>query len=471
MQQCSIGILAKYLQLHKESIITDNRFFTIIEFNTFEDFNELLPDEIIEMEFIDYSMTYKHDNTIRKESYHEDIAVYQSFENTMGIIRVTLNKVKMIDVYANRKENVYFYLNFNNFVADYHLIDNINQEYKFNLLVLDDIPLIENQFLIVTSLNKIHECVSTLLEGKSSGLINEINVTFDNARVEKYFDLPHFWSFSSDEKFLLPLKYRAITTFINLISNKLIRKNEYEEVFLIKGHHSLEFKTPVNSDLHSSTQQIVQSNIFCEIINFTLDEKRHLDKLLITRNVLTTYLDNTSSLNVLNEQIDKIYSTIKHHFELYIRNEVKIFIDQKNQLLKETLDITKQISKNTAELSNNIRTIIFTFIISIIAVLIPNVLKVKFSSDLVYTFVILYLFFLFVNLYLGVKIKRQHINTLSNLKNYIEFSSMQSNTGLDYKNLYEKFLKNEEENFLSIYDFYRVLLYVVSLVGIALLLN
>ncbi|ARF12972.1 hypothetical protein [Sporosarcina ureae] len=462
--------LYKYLQLHFDYIVLDKYNIMTLQFNTLERYSELLPEEIIDKEYFEYKISYLSDDSIRKESFKEDTAIYSDFDLTKGQIKININKKIMMNYFLQDNKNNLFYKNTNSFLDDIESAKHIvNQEEKVNLIILDN-AYHENSFITINCLSNLINLKKILIKPNKTKLVTTANNIFDNIEVSTYFDLPHFWDFSSNDSVLFPIKLKTLEVFLKMIGNKLILKNEKEEIYLIKGHHNLEFnKLKDTRKLESITQ--IHSGVFCNIVDFVLDDKRHLDKLLITRNVATTYLNNNSSLADLNEYIEKMYSTIKHHFELYIQNEVKIFIDQKNQLLKETLEVTKQIAKNTSDLSSNTRTLISTFIVSVFVVLIPSVLKIKFNSELLYFFILSYVIFLLANLYLGTKIKKQHENSLINLQRYIQFSSVQSDTGLDYKNLYNSFLKKEESNFLSIYNFYKSILIFLLLTGITIIFS
>src|SRR5699024_11502661 len=121
---------------------------------------------------------------------------------------------------------------------------------------------------------------------------------YEYKNIYSYHQIPHFWDFDSNNLELLPCKQKCVSTFLDLISNKVIEEGKE---YIIKGYHNLTFKLNFKEE-----KTKIITKIYTRLIDFTIDTDRHFDKLLILRNVITTYINDYSDFTHLNNQGEKI---------------------------------------------------------------------------------------------------------------------------------------------------------------------
>lgn len=462
-----LDFLIHYLQLYKEDIIFDNQKDLIIEFKDLNEINKKLPSELIGLEFFDYTITYYVESFNSLEEFQEEIQVsYQGmvdFEE--GKIRVVINK-KLLKNYFNQNlpVNTEVFYNLENFIANIKSIENSSNEStnKKIIFVIEKLNerFYENEYLIIVNLIELsHQDMKPILQ-ESIEKFKTIQEIYDYKDVNHYQQVPYFWHFSNQSGDLKPLKKECVKTFFYLISNKV---KDGSEIYIIKGHHNLEFKLHINS-------YDFDTNPFLRILNFTLDKEKHYDKLLIIRNVFTTYVNNFSSFSQVSQQINEIVATIEHHYELYIQNEMKIFIEQKNQVLNETLSLAKQVSNLTVEIGSNLRNLLLTLFAAIVVSVIPQYTENSNNENIILLLTFSYLLYLIFNFYISFKIKSQLDNYLENFKNYTRYISSQSLAGLDYQSLKNSFINKEEVDFYDILMIYRLVIYALIIISICLIL-
>lgn len=457
----SITYLTEYLRLHSNKITLENHTHFILEFGDLTDLYSKLPSALLNSTFYTYTINYFADTFSDLQRFQEEIA--SIYDNTIdydkGTIRITIEKAKVISLFNNNLQNTFIYSTVANFVKHFFIRRNmvlLDPNYITNIFILENIQnkTFKNKYLSISNLNDLPTKIQDNLKQIDLDLFESIRNNYDTKEITQFYHIPHFWDFQYSEDFLYQCKIKCLETFFNLISNK---EKVAGKKYLIKGHHNLEFT--INYD-----QVEINTKSFVELINFTLDKERHYDKLLIVRNVLTTYLNNYSTISQLNQQIDEVYATSQHHFELYIQNEMKIFIEQKNQVLNETLAVAKNVSQLTVEITNNFKNLLITLFAGIIVSVIPFVIENNSEKLLLNILAATYLIYLIVNYYISYKINVQLSNFLDNFKTYTIYISSQSLNGLDYATLKEKFILNEEQNFRNGLGVYRGLIILLAIV-------
>lgn len=464
MSMVIIEKFTQYLQLFKENIVHDNAKEFILEYGDLEEIDKKLPDLLIDKGFLKYTITYYSTPFQSLFEFKSEIEnVYKgNLDANEGKVRIVITKEKLVSYFNENISNAFIFFSCENYIANGLLTSIGNNEYKNVLFLIGDFDanLYENPYLIVTGLNNIVNQESKLIETTDKDLFKILSIVYDTKDINNYYQIPHYWHFTEVNSLLIPFYKKCVESFFYLISNKI---KFPDNIYLIKGHHNLEIKlTFEDIKLNTTT--------FINIINFTLDEKRHYDKLLIIRNVLTTYLNNFSTITQLNQQIDEVFSTAQHHFELYVQNEIKIFIEQKNQVLNETISVTKQVSQLTADIGNNLRNLLLTLFAAIVISVIPQIVDNNSNRIVIIFLISSYLAYLGFSFYISYKIKNQLDNYLEIFKNYTIYVSSQSLRGLDYQSLKNKFILKEEKNFLNLLRVYRVTIFVLIVFSLTMLL-
>ena len=436
-----LNILIEYIQLFSSSIKNEDQRFLTFEFDNLSNLHQKLPETIIEHDFFSYTITHYVEIFKTLSAFLENIETVQggTLIETEGKINIKIDKRKLLISLNQNIKNGFIFIDFDNFIKYHSVISPVigtEQPFKSHIFIMNfNDQYFENEYLVINDFKNIQS-----QESKSINNVDKfklIQSLYDVKDISKLSDIPYFYHFECDHEILNPLKDLALDSFLNLVSNK---KRLGTNVYSIKGHHNLEVR--LDTEIININTQLIT-----EILDFTLDNERHYDKLLILRNVLTTYLTNFSNKTQINQQLENIKATSQHHFELYIQNEIKIFIEQKNQVLNETLTLAKQVSTLTNEVTTNLRTVLLTLFAGIIASIIPQISE-NVSNKLITIFLLLsYIIYLIVNLFNIKFIRNQLNNSIENFKNYTIYITSQSLQGLDFATLKEQFINKEEENF------------------------
>lgn len=460
--QNHMNLIIPYIQEHHDCIIHDLSDFIQIKFKDLSEIDSKLPKFLDDFAYVSltisyYSQTFKSIHSFDKELLE---TFSNQIDSSAGIITVTIDKKKLIKSINCSLENTYVYMNMDNFSQDIINVKFENNKCKLNLFLIEKgFNKLDNNFICIQDIDCLDQSMlNTNIDDESICTYNLLKEIYLSKTVDCYTKIPHFWSFGELKDNLKTCKKNCTLSFFNLISNKTLSQNKK---YLIKGHHNLTLNIILEDDFNISTQQLV------ELIDFTLDADRYFDKILILRNVITRYLNNHSGIKHFSKQLDHIIDTANHDFELYIQNEIKVFIDQKNHLLNETLDVTKGVSKQTQSASENIRSLTLTLLGAIIAGSVSTIADLPNNILFLSLFVIVIIFYLSINLFISNNIKKQHENNLNALKNYVETISNTSLKGLDYNSLKIKFIDPEESSLfttLLIYNIICLLLIFLSLV-------
>lgn len=303
------------------------------------------------------------------------------------------------------------------FSNDYFVIENISAK-PYDEMASTDYPIAE-------SVRNEFEVKKNFLEGKNSFSPNRT---------------PYFWSISqNNNEEILKKKffYLGLLSFFNIISDKIISDN----IFLIRGNYNLEFTIDKNiNDLNF--------NDLFNILDFVSDEKSE-DKILILRNVLTTYLTKNSNSNNFCSQLDGINSSLRHHYSMFIQEELKIFLEQKQQVITEANNLARTVSNYTSSVTTNLKTNIFSFILALITGSIPDLVE-KVDSNfvlLIIAFLMLgYLIISIFNLYSQESLVNSAINSFENSLKYIASNSIE---GLKFEELEKNFFSQERKIFIN----------------------
>lgn len=154
-------------------------------------------------------------------------------------------------------------------------------------------------------------------------------------------------------------KILIIFSLISIFDISAIKENNIELSLCGKAvqNFNLDYKLINTDELH----------VYYEIFQWIYEKENILDKLLICKNVLLVNLYRKIKLDIPSN----LLSTIKSNFKIYIQDNYEKYVSSKTTAITTLLDIQKQIS----ELSNNVTdnfikniTIICTFIFTIVIV-------------------------------------------------------------------------------------------------------
>lgn len=442
----ALNEITTYLRLLQEHLTIDDLDYFCYEYNIIKedcDIYKILNCEYSNLPFLDYYIQYFGTPYESVENFKEDL--HYSFKDVLNKenlkIKITINKEEFIKYYNTDQLNFFIFSTINQFVNNFSKDPktnfnklNLNKKVKIFILDFDINQQLSNNYMTILSISKIDITNSEEISSSAIEKYNRIQNNFDYKKIDFYTDIPHFWDINYEDSTLLE---QSILTFFSLISNK---KLEDPNTFLIRGYHNLEFTI-------DSKFQTVNTKILINLIDFTLDSEKHHDKILILRSVITTYLNNFSTTEHFCTQLNSIYDSTKYQFSMYVQNEVKIFIEQKNQVLNETHNLARQISTLTSQVTNSLRNAIISLLATLIASSIPDIGE-KLDNKLI----LLILCAVFV-LYLGTSLFNVFIThnqlegSLENFSHYLKHISSNSLEGLDYESLKNEFIQNEITNF------------------------
>lgn len=420
--------------------------FEITDFPNNTDVENILINEICNLPFISFHIEYYGSPYSTIKNFYSDLE--DVFDNALSLdnlkIKITIDKKKLIRNFSTNPINTFVFINTENFTSIFtkqlsHLYSLVKFENKLKVFLLDfrTSSKLENDYIIIQGISQLNEISNDNISPYSISKFETIKNIFDYKKISYYTDIPHFWHFKDLSPEMNEFNNKCIIRFFELVSNKIIQENK---IFLIRGHHNLE----LSIDDHFSTfdtQQLI------ELIDFTLDTDKHYDKILILRNVLTSYLNNFSTISQFAEQLESIYNSTKHQFSLYIQNEIKIFIEQKNQVLNETHSVARQISHLTSEVTGNLKNSIISLLATLIASSIPDIGEKLDNKFLMLMLSLVFGIYLATNLYYLSISKNQLKGSLKNFKTYLNYISSQSLEGLNFENLKKDFIEVEIEHF------------------------
>lgn len=360
---------------------------------------------------------------------------------------IVFNKENFFKLTTILPTNLNFFTFFNLSFAfkKIHELDTIFLNNKLILVVLDDEDSTDfsNDYFIIKSIkNKsldsiIKEDVIPIPENKKNNFNSKLDF-FNKTKCSSINKTPYFWHMpeqnsldSNKNPALKDFYYYAIITFFNIISDKKIDNS----TFLIRGHYNLEFS------IKEDVPPISYNDLF-NLLDFISDDKSD-DKLLILRNVLTNYLTKNSNVENFSSQLDVINSSVKHHYSLFIQEELKVFLEQKQQVITESVNMARNISTHTNSINSTMKNTIFASILTLISSSIPDLIEKVDSNNvliLLSFLMFVYLIFCINNLYNESELVDSMIQSFKNSLKYIASESID---GLKFEELKKNFFQNE----------------------------
>lgn len=397
-------------------------------------------------------------------------------KNTTDIqIIFKINKEILLSKFKkNHLKNVYLFSTIEIFEKKFQKILEYNgppysiedEEFKLNLLLFSGFE----ESIISDYINIINiENIDVLRNSTDTSLSKASYERTENAKglyfnylsknISTFLDFPYFFDFeySSNET-----KKIALKNFFRLISNREVK----DMTFKIKGVQSLilDFSDEINFNE-------VDIGKLSKIIDFTVDDKeRFLDKILIIRNVLTVYFSNDTRLSSVCDRLDEIISTIEYNFELYVQEKIQIFLDQKNKLISEAVDVSKNIAKLTFQLISSMRTLLIS-LLGTVFISFVSALGDQLNKPLLLFSIISYALYFVGLLYTTLNSSREVTINKNILENYVKEIGNDNVLGLSFEDLNERYLKKSVEEFEDALFKFRILLIFLILFFVILYIS
>ncbi|MCQ30671.1 hypothetical protein DUD46_15705, partial [Listeria monocytogenes] len=139
---------------------------------------------------------------------------------------------------------------------------------------------------------------------------------------------------------------KQIELLMGLICNKSISNH----TFVIRGYKAITFSiTPAD---FTNLKQVEDVNK--KLFYFLLDKEKYYDKKIILRNTLTLYLNDTATTINYVKNCEEIYKSVEYNFNLYVQNKIEIFLEQKNKLLQEFIDVSRKMQDRAQSVSDQL---------------------------------------------------------------------------------------------------------------------
>lgn len=112
-------------------------------------------------------------------------------------------------------------------------------------------------------------------------------------------------------------------------------------------------------------------NTYYDIVQWLYSLGGHrADKLMLARNIMSIHLDE--SVLLLN---DEAYSAILSGFEIYLKQNVALYIELKNKLSDYLIDTNKDVESLIASLSNNMKANVFGLFTLCFGLIVSSIVK------------------------------------------------------------------------------------------------
>lgn len=302
-------------------------------------------------------------------------------------------------------------------------------------------------FIIIKSAKLLSMIDGEEILPEDIGLFEASNSLYLGKEFNNYLEFLNTWypKYISGEnnEFLDFIYTKQVESFFYFICNKKTSEN----TFLIRGYKSIFLQI----------NEFFFEREFCDkiyfLLNFYVSSNNQQDKLIIMRNTFSLFLDENSNSKNLNDKIYEIIKSINYNFDLYIQDKIKIFLEQKNKLLQESINTTKKIEDLTNNLVSQIRTLSLSLLGTIFLSFFKEILNQK-TMSIINLVLLSYIFYFTINLIIVIKQNRQKNSLLKTLKKYTEELGV-INQHKENMISYEYLKKNYLQETIIIYDSYR----------------
>lgn len=443
----SLESILSFLNTNQHNIV--NETITSIKFKIDTVVNEIDSSDVANLQNIEnLTFSFEYDGNITgAKSIEEFKNLFGNDTNYLKVIKlvsITVNVKKSCLNTNNKFENFYFFSSYTHFKEKF---GNVYKKFDWKksgkkiyifCFSMDEEMEYQNDFIHLLLFDKFSIISEKDIRLEALKKFNVFKERNENKTVNSLFNYPLTW-IDSEGKSPMFFMNHSLNLFFESVSIEAFDTNRV----LIKGYKNIYFEKNLIEGIDG---EIKEGVIFTfKLLTFLIDEDKFYDKLLIIRNNITLYLNTNSSIKDYLEKAKEIYKTVTHNFDLYIQNEIKVFLEQKNALLHEFISVSKQlgeiINDLTAQLRNVGASLLGTFFIGLV-----SDFNTEFSIPGINLILLSYSIFFIINFGITFSHSKQFKNTKSLLENYTRTISV-NNEELSYKNLEEQYLKEPSINF------------------------
>lgn len=372
------------------------------------------------------------------------------------IVKIIFTKSQFFSSVIHTYDNFFMFFNLEKALEKLYTLntqeESVQSDQKVKLAILDlDYAInFENDFFVIQTKeeNDIALFADTkyLIAESDLKKVTEKNIFFSTYSPNNNSSLqqtPYFWETPSDNtetKLKRLFDYYMLKSFFSLVSNKQIEQNK----FLIRGYYNLKFTLSKNINT-------LNSDVLINLFDFISEDKSE-DKLLILRNVLTNYLTKNSDSNSFSSQIEDINSSVRHLYGAFIKEELAIFLEQKQQIISDSVSLAKTISTNTTQITSNMKLVFFTFILTIISSTVTDIFEKVSTSGVLYILGLLFACYILISLFTLYHDKEGIDSSINSFKKSLGYIGTETiDEGLSFNKLQEDFFQTEYKIFINTY--------------------
>jgi heme/copper-type cytochrome/quinol oxidase subunit 4 len=307
-----------------------------------------------------------------------------------------------------------------------------DNSYKINIGIInnEDIQTELINFINFKGLNDISEVLDIPI---SEETVKHIEFYLSNNRNKNhtYYHNPYSFVINSshvtDSEFIQLIKNEFFITMLQSLSDK-----ENEGTFIIRGEKNVVLMK----------EKIFLTNnykSFVDVFKFLISHQKYTEKFIITKKVITLYIQDKETFTGLDEKLPEIWKTINHYYDHYIEDNLKEFFKTKDQLLKEAMNVSKVIYEQTDKIGNSI----IASIISTIILLITTLYRTLENLNIVYSGIFIFIFLVFSVIYyllMSDSTKKRFKLTEGQFEHFIKEISLIRSEEVEI--IREKYLKN-----------------------------
>ncbi|MFB9280099.1 hypothetical protein [Cohnella cellulosilytica] len=289
-------------------------------------------------------------------NYEEDLFEYEQVYDFQEKHILNLTKEIKFKISINKRlrfnldENVFIFFTLDSFIKSFDTVNfNFFKRINEQKTVVVHIPIdteSNNEYLLLKPLESftIHNASDLSDPIKEEGA-RLIKIREETSRLLTAVPIPHFFYFQNiDEELKMWHESNLFYSSFLHLSNKIVDRK-----ITIRGHKNTEIELENNFFP-------VNASILYSIFKFSYEEKHYSDKIEISRNILTLYLNSNETVKKIDELLPKIYKTITSHFSAYIKDSIKKFFSERKDVIKEAHKFASDLRGEADKLQTYINT-------------------------------------------------------------------------------------------------------------------
>lgn len=324
-------------------------------------------------------------------------------DDTVTDINIRLMKDKLLEIFIPNEllnVNLILFVHTENFIQWFNRMDVeevFQRDKKAIVLLLDEIYMFENDFIAILGKCSIEQVLRKMEEAQCFSYNKQRMIEDRNSNC----------NWIGGTKFVTPDYFHFETADLTVGGNL---EETFNKKLISLTVPFLASLTQVEYDIIQSTMngyKTVKVNLSIEVpVNKAASvyslyswvyASKTSDKLGILRNISSLYLksDPAINLSLFCENIDDIFNSAKSSFEIYLRENVKLYFDQKKKIEESIQTKVKEITQDISSVLDLMNKNIFAAVGLIVGGMLSYINTG--NKSLVLLALTLYIAFLFIN--------------------------------------------------------------------------